>query len=264
MAFITFYLEAGSGPPLVLLHSGEFGGCAELSWERNIDALASRFHVYAPDWLGYGKSEKLFDFTDMWSRRIHHIASFLRTLYIDRAHFIGNSMGGTILFVVAAMDNPAWPLDRIIVVSGGGTIPENDARDILNSYDCSVDHMRRLVGAMFSDPAIHNDEAYIARRHQLSLEPGAWECTAAMRFRPADAPAQRADPADRLRQHQGADLDHCRRTGSAARSRLCRAAAAAGAGQPVAGVRKLRPLSADRGSRAVQQAGARLPDRRTD
>lgn len=184
----TFYLEAGSGPPVVLLHSGEFGGCAELSWERNIDALASRFHVYAPDWLGYGKSEKLFDFTDMWSRRINHIASFLRTLYIDRAHFIGNSMGGTILFLVAAMDNPAWPLDRIIVVSGGGTIPENEARDILNTYDCSVDHMRRLVGAMFSDPAIYEDHAYIERRHRLSLEPGAWECTAAMRFRPPTRP----------------------------------------------------------------------------
>jgi 2-hydroxymuconate-semialdehyde hydrolase len=185
---LTHYLEAGSGPPLILLHSGEFGGCAELSWEHNIEALASHFHVYAPDWLGYGKSEKLFDFKDMWGRRIRHIADFLRTLCIDRAHFVGNSMGGTILFMVAAMDRPAWPLNRIVIVSGGGTIPENAARDILNTYDCSLDHMRRLIGAMFADPAICNDAAYIRRRHEISLEPGAWECTAAMRFRPPSRP----------------------------------------------------------------------------
>ena len=36
----THYLTAGSGPLLVLLHSGEYGACAELSWERNLVALA--------------------------------------------------------------------------------------------------------------------------------------------------------------------------------------------------------------------------------
>jgi len=28
----THYLDAGDGPPVVLLHSGEFGGSAELCW----------------------------------------------------------------------------------------------------------------------------------------------------------------------------------------------------------------------------------------
>ena len=36
----THYLEAGEGDPLILLHSGEFGACAEFTWEFNIDALA--------------------------------------------------------------------------------------------------------------------------------------------------------------------------------------------------------------------------------
>ena len=31
----THYLEGGDGPAVVLLNSGEFGGCAELSWEFN-------------------------------------------------------------------------------------------------------------------------------------------------------------------------------------------------------------------------------------
>jgi hypothetical protein len=39
----THYFEGGSGPHVVLLHSGEFGGCAELSWEFTAPALAEHF-----------------------------------------------------------------------------------------------------------------------------------------------------------------------------------------------------------------------------
>lgn len=188
----THYLEAGEGYPLVLLHSGEFGGCAELTWEFNIAALAQHYRVLAPDWLGYGKTAKLFCFEDMWGMRVRHIAAFLRTLCIERAHFMGNSMGGTMLVGVAAMDSPPWPLDRIVIVSGGGHIPENAARQVLNSYDGTREHMRRIVEAMFVNPRIRADEAYIERRYQASLEPGAWQCTAAVRFKP---PGTRSRPA---------------------------------------------------------------------
>ena len=36
----THYFEAGKGPTVVFLHSGEFGGCAELSWEFNLPSFA--------------------------------------------------------------------------------------------------------------------------------------------------------------------------------------------------------------------------------
>lgn len=179
----THYLESGSGPDLVLLHSGEFGGCAELSWEHNIAAFAEHFHVVAPDWLGYGRTAKLFSFDDMWQRRVDHIAGLLRTLCIGPAHFVGNSMGGTVLLGVAAAAEPAWRLRKVVVVAGGGTVPENAGRDVLNSYDGSREHMRRIIEVMFANPDIRNDEAYLDRRHRLSREPGAWESTAAIRLR---------------------------------------------------------------------------------
>src|SRR5262245_11753928 len=102
----THYLEAGSGFPVVLLHSGEFGGCAELSWEFNIEALAKHFRVIAPDWLGFGESAKIFSFDDMMGLRIRHIGALLKMLGISQAHFIGNSMGGGVLARVASMDEP--------------------------------------------------------------------------------------------------------------------------------------------------------------
>jgi pimeloyl-ACP methyl ester carboxylesterase len=178
----THFLEAGEGVPVVLLHSGEFGGCAELSWERTIPALAPHFRVIAPDWSGCGETEKVFSFDDMWGYRLRHIAAFLQVLNIERAHFIGNSMGGTLLLKALA-ERHDWPVERAIIISGGGSIPDNAARETLNSYDGTVDHMRRIVGTIFVDPAFANDKAHVERRHALSRKPGAWEATAAARLR---------------------------------------------------------------------------------
>jgi len=178
----THYLEAGEGEPVVLLHSGEFGGCAELSWEYNIEALSQHFRVYAPDWLGYGKTEKLFSFTDMFDKRVRHLCECLRVMEIESAHFIGNSMGGTMLAAVAAEPEPAFPIKKMILCSAGGFVPENEARNILNSYDCSKEHMRKILQVLFYDPKWAEGE-YLERKYAASLEPGAWECTAAARFK---------------------------------------------------------------------------------
>jgi 2-hydroxymuconate-semialdehyde hydrolase len=56
----THYLEGGAGPKLVLLHSGEFGGCAEITWEFNIEKLARQFRVYAPTGLDSAKPKNCF------------------------------------------------------------------------------------------------------------------------------------------------------------------------------------------------------------
>jgi pimeloyl-ACP methyl ester carboxylesterase len=185
----THYLEAGEGPTVVLLHSGEFGGCSELTWEHNIPALAAHFRVLAPDWLGYGKTAKFFDFEDMWHSRIAHITGFIAALDIARAHFVGNSMGGTMLLYTAALSDCPWPIDRLISVSGGGHVPDNAARQILNGYDGSLEQMRKIVSVLFRNPRIASDEAYVQRRYEASLVPGAWECTAAPRLRLPGRPA---------------------------------------------------------------------------
>ncbi len=182
----------------MLLHSGEFGGCAELSWEKTIGPLSERFRVIAPDWSGFGRTEKVFSFDDMWGFRIRHITAFLRVLGLDKAHFVGNSMGGTLLLMAAAQSPCPWPIDRLVIVSGGGSIPENAVRETLNSYDGSLDHMRRIVQTIFVNPAVRNDEAYVVRRHQLAGLPGAWEATAAARLRAPwrDAGSRMPQPPD--------------------------------------------------------------------
>jgi pimeloyl-ACP methyl ester carboxylesterase len=182
----THYLEAGtrgSGPTVLLLHSAEFGGAAEISWEHNIDAIAEHFHVLAPDHVGFGRTDKLFDFGSQFDRRILHIKRFCEDMGVDEAYVVGSSMSGGLSLTVACRDEPDWPMAKLISCSGGGFSPDNDARRVLNSYDGTAEHMRSIVDTMFVDPKWAADDAYIARRQEMATLPGAWEATAAARFR---------------------------------------------------------------------------------
>ena len=51
----TSYLEAGSGPPVIMLHGSGPGVSGKANWQYNIPALAERFHVLAPDIVGFGR-----------------------------------------------------------------------------------------------------------------------------------------------------------------------------------------------------------------
>jgi len=184
----THYYEAGLGhkgrkPTILLLHSAEFGGCAETSWEHNLPVFGDHYHVLAPDHLGFGLTDKVFDFNGQFNKRIDHIRRFLEIMCVDRVHVMGSSMSGGLSLTVAARNPPDWPFASVVCCSGGGDAPDNEARKILNTYDGSKEHMRRIVDVMFVDPKWANDDTYVSRRWRWSRVPGAWEATAAARFK---------------------------------------------------------------------------------
>lgn len=179
----THYLEAGQGDPIILLHGGEFGVSAELGWEHNIGALAEHYRVLAPDMLGFGESAKVIDFNDGRGMRIRHIARFCDAVGVQSAHFVGNSMGAVNLFVDATSDHPVLPVRSMVTICGGGEIQRNEYSAALYDYDATVAGMRRIVEALFHNPAFPNDDAYLERRYESSIAPGAWEALAAARFR---------------------------------------------------------------------------------
>jgi pimeloyl-ACP methyl ester carboxylesterase len=86
------YLEAGSGPPLVLLHGTAIDSAA-LSYGPSLPHLATRHRVVALDWPGYGDSERprvSMTIPDSVSL----LAAFLDELGLQRVHVAGFSMGG--------------------------------------------------------------------------------------------------------------------------------------------------------------------------
>lgn len=175
------YLEAGAGEPVVLLHSAEFGGRAEFSWRYNIAALAEHFHVFAPDMLGFGYTDKVYNFTDPAGFRIRFVRDWMETLCIPSAHWVGNSFGGSLILTVAASRPVAWNIRSIVTSSGGGYAPVNKARNTLNDYDGSRDWMRRILQVLFWHDRWWSEEE-VDERWRATLEPGTWAATAAARL----------------------------------------------------------------------------------
>ena len=178
--------EARQLDPVVLVHSGEFGGRAEFSWRENIAELGQHFHVLAPDLVGFGRTELLYSFSDPIGLRIRHVRRFMETLDIGPAHFIGNSFGGSLTLQVAAAEQPAWAFRSIIAVSGGGQAPDNDARKVLTGYNGTREEMREILKVLFFDERWWADDV-VEERWRASREPGAWEACAAPRFAPEGA-----------------------------------------------------------------------------
>ncbi|HEX6487531.1 MAG TPA: alpha/beta hydrolase [Candidatus Dormibacteraeota bacterium] len=92
----TFFLEAGSGPPVILLHGL---GATNASFLTTFWELSKDHHVIAPDLPGHGESGKPIrayhaGFYARWA------AELIAALGFERAVLIGNSMGGRIAIEV--------------------------------------------------------------------------------------------------------------------------------------------------------------------
>ena len=95
----TRYWSAGEkGSTVILLHGV---GCSVEFWERNIAALAREHRVFAIDIVGFGRTDKpegVYTFEMM----ADFVLDFMKTMGIDKASLVGNSMGGGISMTVAA------------------------------------------------------------------------------------------------------------------------------------------------------------------
>jgi pimeloyl-ACP methyl ester carboxylesterase len=98
-----FYKEAGAhnpGPPVLFLH-GIGAGASSFMWRKNFDALAEDFHVYAPDMLGFGLSDK--PATAPYSADLYTelIADFIQEVAKAPADIIANSLAGAFAIRIA-------------------------------------------------------------------------------------------------------------------------------------------------------------------
>jgi pimeloyl-ACP methyl ester carboxylesterase len=92
-----FFLHAGSGPPLILLHG--LGGSSRW-WVRTIPTLARHFRVYAPDFVGFGQSSSHKRFN--LHQAADSLIGWMRHIGLHQAHIVGHSMGGFVAIDLAA------------------------------------------------------------------------------------------------------------------------------------------------------------------
>ena len=124
----TWYDERGEGEPLVLLH----GGLVDARFfEKNIDALSDRFHVYTPERRGHGHSPDV-DGPITYDLMAQHTIAILDAVVGGPTHLVGHSDGAFVAMLVA-MRRPDLVRD-LVLVSGGfhrdGLMPGNDEFDV--------------------------------------------------------------------------------------------------------------------------------------
>ncbi|MFO1015251.1 MAG: alpha/beta hydrolase [Caulobacteraceae bacterium] len=107
------YFEGGSGEPLVFLH-GAGGVTAEDGF---LNALAAKYHVYAPLLPGYGDSEECEDVRDMLDFTLH-TADVVEALGLKDPILVGHSMGGMIAAEMAAI--APHDVSRLVLICPAG------------------------------------------------------------------------------------------------------------------------------------------------
>jgi pimeloyl-ACP methyl ester carboxylesterase len=166
------YLEAGSfGPQVILLHG--LGGYAT-NWAQTIPALASKYHVYAPDQIGFGQSDK-----PIVNYRVATLVEFLDQFYqklgIEKATLVGNSFGGW----AAAAFAIAHPqkVDKLVLVSAAGYSGKGYSRverlkELYPAFNPSTTaDMKRLFELIFYDKAM-SDDAIVVSAFTQKLKTG--------------------------------------------------------------------------------------------
>src|SRR4051794_30177736 len=134
------YRIGGEGPAIVLIH-GIAGSSS--TWDAVLPQLARDHTVLAPDLLGHGESAK-----PRGDYSLGAYASGIRDLMValgvDRATFVGHSLGGGVAMQLAYQ----FPerLDRLVLVSSGGLGKEGHLMLRLGALPGAADRVPLLVG----------------------------------------------------------------------------------------------------------------------
>lgn len=172
------YGEAGQGDPLVCLHGTGPGASAWSNFRCNVDALAGQFRTFLVDLPGFGASQKVQVSAPRLSFLSAAIRAFLNAAGIDRAHFIGNSMGAQVAMKLA-VDSPER-VGRLVLVGPAvmahsllTPMPTEVVRMISEYYagdGPSLEKMRRIMQALVYDHESVTEEE-IRERYQASVDP---------------------------------------------------------------------------------------------
>ncbi len=142
------YLEAGDGPPLLLLHGMGVATCAN-SHDLLIPHLAARFRVLAPDLLGFGLGTRQIEAGPTFELILEQLREFMDRLHLAKAHLVGHSLGGW-LGGLLAYQSPNR-LGRLVMLSSAG-LNREPAAGVGARLQPSREQLHALVRGWLRDP----------------------------------------------------------------------------------------------------------------
>ena len=150
------YWDVGSGRVLVLVHG--LGSSKDGDWGRVVAPLSKKYRVIAMDQIGFGRSDKpLIDYKIQ--TYVDFLNEFLHVLKVEKASFMGESLGGWISALYAAEISGGAqlvPVEKLVLVDAAGLQQD---KPIPNLNPSTLADMRKLLEAVFYDTSWVTDEA---------------------------------------------------------------------------------------------------------
>ncbi|MCL6577253.1 alpha/beta hydrolase [Kyrpidia sp.] len=180
--FNSFYCEGGetNKDTIILLHGSGPGANGESNWSRVMQVLGEKFHVIAPDMVGFGNTDlpqnTKMTFWEWTTARVEQILEIMDYNKIEKAHLIGNSMGGFVSLSALLYDETRF--DRVVLMgSGGGALSGGPTPEIVrmtNFYkDPTIQAFRNLVSwFMYDESVVAEDfERIVQTRYEIMMRP---------------------------------------------------------------------------------------------
>lgn len=168
------YNDAGAGPAVVMLHGSGPGASGWSNFHRNVDAfVAAGYRVILPDCPGWNKSDAVVCTESRSHLNARAIKGLLDALDVDKAHIIGNSMGGASALAFA-LDYPQR-LDRMVIMGGGGLgpsvfqpMPLEGIKHLFGLYvDPTPENLKRMLDVFVFDASQLTEELVQGRYRNM-------------------------------------------------------------------------------------------------
>lgn len=177
----TYLYRSGEGnaETILFLHGSGPGVTAWSNWQFALPALGDRYDCLAPDLVGFGRSthpedppEGMDAWMDAW---VAQITSLLDRLGVERAHLVGNSMGGAVSLHLIHRHPERF--ERTVLMGPVG--PPHKITHRLDSIwgfyeEPTAEHMKELINWFAYDPksAVGEDLDKIAKmRLEAAMQP---------------------------------------------------------------------------------------------
>lgn len=178
--------RAGDGGlPLVMLHGGGPGASAWSNFGPALPRFAPRFRTLLVDQPGFGASGKPPVVGNYYRFAADLVVALLDELGIDRAHLLGNSLGGGTAMRLAL----SYPdrVGRLVLMGPGGLSlnlfsadPTEGVQRLMEfGADPSRDRLRAFISTMVVDQGLVTDEL-VDERYADATAPGAQEAMRSM------------------------------------------------------------------------------------
>jgi 4,5:9,10-diseco-3-hydroxy-5,9,17-trioxoandrosta-1(10),2-diene-4-oate hydrolase len=176
--FRLHYYEQGSGEPVVMLHGGGPGASAWSNFGPNLPVFAKRFHTLLVDQPGFGGSDRPEISKQYFTFSADALARLLDERGIERAHLVGNSLGGGTV-VRFALDHPDRA-GRLVLMAPGGlnlsVFAPDPTEGVQRLYQFaappgpSKEKLARFLRTLVYDQALVTDEL-VDQRYATAAEP---------------------------------------------------------------------------------------------